>query len=204
MAAAGYAAIGSPPVADTTGPTVTVTFSEAVDTGTVTTATFTVSDGGAVTGDITVAVDGLSATLNPSVDLANSTTYTVTVTSGVTDTSDNALDQDGDPDNGNQDFTSSFTTAAVPGSAPVVDACTPDNANPGDQLVVAVTGSNFQDGATVDFGERVMVQNVTFVSDTQLDVKIKVHPKATSGSHDVTVTNPDVQSGIKAGCFAVN
>ena len=38
------------------------------------------------------------------------------------------------------------------GTAPVVDACAPNIANPGEQPTVTVTGSNFQDGATVDFG----------------------------------------------------
>lgn len=90
------------------------------------------------------------------------------------------------------------------GTAPVVDACSPDNGNPGDRLTVAVTGSNFQDGATADFGERVTVQEITFVSSSQLDVKIKIHPKAASGPRDVTVTNPDGQSGTEVGCFTVN
>ena len=43
--------------------TVTVTFSEEVDAATVTSATFTLDDGGVVTGTITVASDGFSATL---------------------------------------------------------------------------------------------------------------------------------------------
>ena len=77
-------------------------------------ATFTVNDGTAnVGGAITVAANGLSATFDPDADLANGATTTVTVTSGVTDTTGNALDQDGDPNNGNQDFASSFTTAAA-------------------------------------------------------------------------------------------
>ncbi len=215
----------TPPPEDTTGPTVTsvdpangdidvaittnvtVTFSEPVDGTTVTSTTFTVNDGSAnIAGAITMAGNGLSATFDPESDLANEATYTVTVTSGVTDTSGNALDQDGDPSNGNDDLTSSFTTAAAPapGGAAAVNACSPDNASPGDQLIVAVTGSNFQDGATADFGERVMVQAVTFVSSSQLDIKIKVHPRAGSGVRDVTVSNPDGQSGTNTGCFTVN
>ncbi|MBI2461439.1 MAG: hypothetical protein HYV61_08155, partial [Candidatus Rokubacteria bacterium] len=74
----------------------------------------------------------------------------------------------------------------------------------GAQLIVTVSGSGFQAGATANFGERVMVQGVTFVSSSQLDVRIKIHPKATPGPRDVTVTNPDGLSGTKASCFAVN
>ena len=100
--------------------------------------------------------------------------------------------------------TPTSTPTPVPGATPVVDACNPNNGSNGDQLIVAVTGSNFQDGATADFGKRVKVQNVTFVSSGLLDVQIKVHPKASSGPRDVTVTNPDKQSGTQVGCFTVN
>ena len=96
------------------------------------------------------------------------------------------------------------TATPIPGDAPVVDACNPNNASNGDQLIVAVTGSNFQSSAAVDFGERVMVQGVAFVGSTQLDVQIKVHPKATSGPRDVMVTNPGGGNDTNAGCFTVN
>ena len=72
------------------------------------------------------------------------------------------------------------------------------------RLTVAVTGSNFQAGASVDFGARVAIQNVTFVSTSQLDVGIKVHRRAASGDRTVTVTNPDGESGALNGCFSVN
>lgn len=96
------------------------------------------------------------------------------------------------------------TSTPVPGSGPDVAACSPSSASNRDQIVVSVTGSGFVDGANADFGTRVTVQGVTFVSDTQLDVQVKVHPKAASGPRDVTVTNPDSQSGTNAGCFSVN
>ena len=91
-----------------------------------------------------------------------------------------------------------------PGATPVVAACDPSSGNPKDQLVVAVTGSNFVAGATVPFGERVTVQNVVFHSDTQLDMTIKVHSKASAGPRDVSVTNLDAQAGIGVSCFVVN
>jgi hypothetical protein len=91
-----------------------------------------------------------------------------------------------------------------PGAVPVVSACNPDNGNRNQQLLVAVTGSNFQSGATVSFGDRVMVQGVTLVSSGQYNVQIKVHPQAASGDRTVTLTNPDGQSGGLAGCFKVN
>ncbi len=90
------------------------------------------------------------------------------------------------------------------GPAPIVTGCVPDNANAGDRLTVMVSGENFQNGAVVDFGQRIMVQEVIFDSASQLSVRIKVHPRAASGLRDVTVTNPDGQSGTKANCFTVN
>jgi trimeric autotransporter adhesin len=69
---------------------------------------------------------------------------------------------------------------------------------------VQVTGSNFQNGATASFGDRVTIQSVTFVSATQLTVRIKVSPQAASGARTVAITNPDGQSGSLPGCFTVN
>jgi hypothetical protein len=92
----------------------------------------------------------------------------------------------------------------VLGSGPDVTACNPNSGSNGNQFVVSVTGSGFVNGADADFGTRVRVQGITFVSDTQLDVQIKVHPKAASGPRDVTVTNPDGQNDVSAGCFSVN
>ncbi len=86
----------------------------------------------------------------------------------------------------------------------MVGACTEDNGNAGDRLLVAVTGSNFQDGATADFGDGIVVQNVTFDDSELLNVQIKVHKRAASGPRDVTVTNPDGKSGTQADCFTVN
>ena len=59
--------------------------------------------------------------------------------------------------------------------------------------------------ATVDFGDRIAVQGVTFNGLTEeLDVRIKIHRQATPGPRNVTVTNPDTLSGALATCFTVN
>ncbi len=88
--------------------------------------------------------------------------------------------------------------------APEVNACSPDNAAGGERLTVTVTGDNFQQGATADFGERVSVQSVIHVSAMQLNVAIRVYPRAASGPREVTITNPDGQSGSNVACFSVN
>ncbi len=88
--------------------------------------------------------------------------------------------------------------------APVINSISPNNTSPGDRLTVTISGSNFQNGATVDFGQRITVQNVIFIDSGHLEVQIKVHRRATPGLRDVTVTNPDDQSGTKADGFTVN
>ena len=103
--------------------------------------------------------------------------------------------------------TSNVTTVDVTvnpvGSAPTVAACAPNRGSGNERLTVVVSGTNFQSGATVDFGQRVTVQSLTFVSPTELRVQVKVHRRAAVGPRDVTVTNPDGLTGTSIGCFAV-
>jgi uncharacterized repeat protein (TIGR01451 family) len=108
-----------------------------------------------------------------------------------------------DPDPGNNSTMESTLVTATPSSAPVVSSCTPPGGSRNQQLVVAVGGASFQPGASVSFGAQVAIQSVTFVSATQLDVRIKVNPRAALGARTVTVTNPDGQSGSLPGCFTV-
>jgi hypothetical protein len=69
---------------------------------------------------------------------------------------------------------------------------------------VRITGSGFQPGATADFGSRVVIRRVSFVSATALDVQIKVQQQASAGARDVRVTNPDGSSAVLLGGFTVN
>jgi hypothetical protein len=103
-------------LADTTPPTVTgtspvlavavdssvsATFSKAMDPSTITTTTFTMTQGStSITGTVTYA--GTTAIFKPSTTLAANTTYTATISTGVKDLSGNALQTN---------FVWSFTTA---------------------------------------------------------------------------------------------
>jgi hypothetical protein len=84
------------PVSGATGvaltQTISASFSEAMDPLTITTATFTVSSGGAAIAG-TIAYDSVNyiATFIPSKSLTASTTYTANVTTGATDLAGNAL-----------------------------------------------------------------------------------------------------------------
>ena len=109
-------------------------------------------------------------------------------------------------ENDTNDFTSTTVTVNEPtvGTAPAVNACNPSSGSRADRFTVTVDGSNFQNGATVSFGRQIKIRGVLFVSSSKLDVEIEIHKKAPSGTRDVTVTNPDGQSGTMAACFTVN
>jgi len=86
----------------------TATFNEAVDPATITTATFTLTQGATpVPGSVTST--GSVATLDPTSNLAVSTTYNATLTTGVKDLAGNALATP---------FTWSFTTGAATAAGP--------------------------------------------------------------------------------------
>src|SRR6185436_20294382 len=98
---------------------VVVTFSEAMNAGTVTTSTFTLtptSGGTAIAASVVYSAG--SATLDPTSNLAYSTSYTVNVTSGARDLANNGLTP----------FSSTFTTAAAPDlTPPTITNVTPTN-----------------------------------------------------------------------------
>ena len=94
--------------------------------------------------------------------------------------------------------------APVAAAAPSIAQCAPNSGYRGQRLTVQVTGSDLQNGAVVDFGSRVTVQGVTFVSASRIDVSIRIHYRAASGARTVTVVNPDGQSGTATACFTVN
>jgi hypothetical protein len=95
---------------------ITATFSEVMDSSTITTTTFTVKQGTtAVAG--TASYAGTIATFTPTANLAASTLYTATITTGVRDLAGNALVSP---------FLWTFTTGATSnGSAPTVTSTVP-------------------------------------------------------------------------------
>ncbi|MEW5852330.1 MAG: IPT/TIG domain-containing protein [Myxococcota bacterium] len=83
---------------------------------------------------------------------------------------------------------------------PIVDGVIPpDGPDFGGQEVV-VTGENFIDGATVTVGGAPCV-DVEFISSEELRCTV---PPGTPGAADVTVTNPDGQSGTLLGGYYYN
>ena len=147
------------------------------------------SDGTIASWSWTFGDGGTSTVPNPPPhDYASADIYSVSLT--VTD------------NNGAEDTDMQMVPVGV--AAPMVIGCSPDNGNPNQRLTVTVNGDDFQDGATADFGDRIAVQGVTYISATVLDVRIKVHRQAAPDPRDVTVTNPDGGNDTKVGCFTVN
>jgi len=106
------------PAASATGVVVssniTATFSEAMNSDTLTGTTFTLAGPGTTAVAGAVSYTGTTATFNPTANLAGSTLYTATITTGVHDVAGNALAS-------NHVWT--FTTADV--TAPVVSSTVP-------------------------------------------------------------------------------
>jgi hypothetical protein len=151
-----FTTAGTPP--DVTAPTVTsvspanaatgvavgsdvvVTFSEAMNAGTITGSTFTLTptSGGSPVAAV-VSYSAGTATLNPSASLASSTSYTVNVTTGAKDAAGNSLTA----------FSSTFTTGDA--TAPTITAVSPTNnaTGVGTNADVVVTFSETMNGGTI-------------------------------------------------------
>ncbi len=110
-------------------------FSEAMDPLTITTATFTLTQGGIpVSGVVTYA--GVTATFKPAGNLLFSTMYTATITTGAKDLAGNALASN---------FTWIFTTGAAPDTtAPTVSSTVPVNVATGVAINIKV-GATFSE-----------------------------------------------------------
>ncbi len=180
---------GSPAPADTTRPTVsstipanvatgvainrniTATFSEAMDAATITTATFTLTQGATpVPGAVTYA--GTVAVFNPTSNLAASTAYTATITTGAKDLAGNALAVN---------KTWSFTTGATPDTtAPTVSSTTPAN---------VATGVTINRNITATFSEAMSAATITTATFTLTQGATPV-PGAVTYAGTVAVFNP--------------
>jgi hypothetical protein len=100
---------------------ITATFSEALDSTTITDSTFTVTGPGAtqVAGTVTYSIIGASATFTPASPLATGELFTATINTGVTDLAGNPL-------------AAAFTWTFTSGSGPDLTAPTITSTNPVD------------------------------------------------------------------------
>ena len=84
------------------------------------------------------------------------------------------------------------------GGAPSVTNVTPGSGTTAGGTSVTITGTGFVSGATVTFGT-ALATNPTVSSSTTMTATTPAHA---AGSVTVSVTNPNMQSGSKAGAFS--
>jgi len=122
---------------------VTATFSEAMNSSTITSSNFTLvpQGGSAVAATVSYNAGSLTATLTPTAPLVNGTIYTATISTGVTSSGGSALASS---------YSWIFTTVALP--APTVTSVTPVNLTNG----VAITST-----ATATFSEAMNPATIT-------------------------------------------
>jgi heme/copper-type cytochrome/quinol oxidase subunit 2 len=97
---------------------------------------------------------------------------------------------------GHGSMSGDFIVQAAP-SPPAITSFVPTNGPASGGTVVAITGTNFQNGATVKFGATPAV-SVTFNNANSLSVMSPAHD---AGDVSIIVSNPDGQSVTSAGVF---
>ena len=172
------------------GGNIAVTFSEAMDPLTITTANFTLKQGTtAVSGAVTYA--GTTATFNPTSNLAASTVYTATITTGVKDLAGNAL---------TSSYVWTFTTGAAPDTtAPLVSSIVPLNAATGVAISgnIAVTFSEAMDPLTITTANFTLQQGTTAVLGTVTYAGTTATFNPTSNLAASTVYTATITTGVK-------
>src|SRR3954468_2674878 len=88
--------------------------------------------------------------------------------------------------------------------SPTVTSVSPSSGSQGQSLTLTVTGSQFQNGATCNFGTGITVNSCVFSSASQIGAAITIASAAVVGSRNVTVINPDGQTATLANGFAVS
>ena len=82
-------------------------------------------------------------------------------------------------------------TAPAAGAAPTIAQLAPNSATAGDAgFMLTVNGTNFGSKAVVNWNGVAQTTNTTYVSASQLTVAVPASAITTSGTVQVTVTNP--------------
>jgi hypothetical protein len=135
---------------------ITATFSELVDSATITTAAFTLING-TIPVSGTVTYSGKTATFTPAAFLTPNTLYTATITTGIKDLAGNAM---------SLNYLWSFTTGAPDITPPTVSYTSPVNAATGVAIntAIAATFSEAMKPATVTTTEFTLMNGTIPVS----------------------------------------
>jgi hypothetical protein len=93
-------------------------------------------------------------------------------------------------------------TITLSGNSPVITSISPTRGGTDATVSVTITGSNFQDGATVKLMPLIQASGVTVSSSTTINCVFKL-TGAEKGGYNVIVTNSDGQSDTLVGGFTV-
>ena len=106
------------------------------------------------------------------------------------------------PDAGVGSLANGFTVNA----APNLESASPSSRGRGASAqTIAIKGTGFASGATVSFsGFGIAVESTSFVSSTELSVRLTVETSATTGARTITVTDPDGGTDSLSNGFTVN
>jgi hypothetical protein len=185
--------VSTNPVSGATGvsasTTVVATFSEAVQSSTVTTTAFNLKSGTSnIAGTVSLSQDGKTATFSPTSSLIASTSYSATITTAVKDIAGNSM---------TSDKVWSFTTAAtVDTTPPTVASTTPNSGATGvsvNSFVSAtfsepVQSSTATSSFTVKTGSTNIHGAVSLSGDGKTATFTPSNPLAASTSYTATIT----------------
>jgi hypothetical protein len=156
---------------------------------------------GAQLGGTPVTEDGTlgTITLNTAAGFTTETTATIRVVN--VSIGPSVADRDVfSPDATGLDLQITLNPPPPPTPPPVVTSIDPTEGFVSGGTAVTITGTDFQDGATVNFGATAAT-NVVFNSATSLTATA---PAAAAGAVSVSVTNPDAQTGTLDNAFTYN
>jgi hypothetical protein len=171
---------------------ITATFSEAMDPATITTTTFTLTQGATpIAGTVTYAAVGATATFEPASNLAASTVYTATITTGASDLAGNALAVA---------KTWSFTTGTTADTTPpTVDLTDPLNlaTDVAINWDITATFSESMDPATINTANFTLTQGTTPITGTVMYAGTVATFNPTSDLAASTAYNATITTGVK-------
>jgi glucose/arabinose dehydrogenase len=160
---------------------------------------------GSTSGGTSISISGNGFSPGASVLLGGVAATNVTVVNSNTITATTAAHASGavnvvvtNSDNQSGTLVNGFTYTSPPAGAPTVSAVNPGSGPTSGGTAVTISGTGFVSGATVKFGA-VAAVNVQVVNSTSLTATTPA--QATAGAVNVTVTNPDNQSGTLVNGF---
>jgi len=111
-----------------------------------------------------------------------------------------------DPDTANCNIGASFTydlKRADLAKPPTITTLDPNQLTIGADHYLWVSGSDFTEASTIDFGAGITVTDVSYVDESTLGVAVRVSADADPGPRDVTVTSGDLSGTLPGGVTIV-